>query len=163
MKMDGLRTSVGLVDQLTELIKKWVSEFRLKSPHNSLLKAPHIYTQFLPPKTRKEEEENPNFPHIIIRYVREEIRNGVNYAEIRIIAGTVDADNENGFRDVLNVLTRIRNEMLKQSPIGVFELQTEGLAIEIPEEQYEPHWVGYINAKYSMPTVQNEGGLSYVS
>jgi hypothetical protein len=162
MKMDGLMTSVGLVDQLTERIKKWVSEFRLQTPHNSFLKAPNVYTQFINPKTRKEEEENPNFPHIIIRYIREEIRNGVNYAEIHIIAGTVDEDHENGFRDVLNVLTRIRNEMLKQPIIGAFELNKEGLSIEIPEEQLETHWVGYINAKYSIPTVQNEGGLPYV-
>jgi hypothetical protein len=75
---------------------------------------------------------------------------------------TVCDDHQIGFRDVLNVLTRIRNEMLKQPIFGSFQLEEEGLSIQIPEEQYAPEWVGYIAAEYIIPKVQNEGGLPYV-
>jgi hypothetical protein len=52
--------------------------------------------------------------------------------------------------------------MLKQPIFGPFQLQEEGLSIEIPEEQLAPEWVGYLAAEYIIPKVQNEGGLPYV-
>jgi hypothetical protein len=160
--MANLMTSIGLMDVLTEKIEQWVAQYRLETTHQGVRKSPQVRQQFLPPKKRKEEEIIPDYPHVIIRYLGERIKDGTNRAKIHIIAGTVCDDHQVGFRDVLNVLTRIRNEMLKQSTFGAFELEEEGLSIEIPEEQYAPEWVGYIAAEYIIPTVQNEGGLPYV-
>jgi hypothetical protein len=160
--MDNLMTSIGLIDTLTEKIEQWVAQYRLETTHQGDRKPPQVWQQFLPPKKRKEEQEIPDYPHVIIRYVEERIKNGTNRVLIHIIAGTVCDDHQVGFRDVLNVLTRIRNEMLKQPVFGSFQLEEEGLSIQIPEEQYAPEWVGYIAAEYSAPKVQNEGGLPYV-
>ncbi|MCL6456494.1 MAG: hypothetical protein K6T85_00665 [Gorillibacterium sp.] len=158
--MSQLMTSVGLIDTLTDMIKRWVSEYRLETTHKGERKAPQVRQQFLPPK--KREQEIPDYPHVIVRYIGERIKNDTNRVQIHIIAGTVCDDHEVGFRDVLNVLTRIRNEMLKQPSFKAFQLEEEGLAIEILEEQYAPEWVGYIAAEYIAPKVQNEGGFPYV-
>ncbi|WP_062678890.1 hypothetical protein [Parageobacillus toebii] len=160
--MDNLMTSIGLIDALTEKIERWVTQYNLETTHQGVRRPPQVRQQFLPPKKRKEEQEIPDYPHVIIRYVEERIKNGENRALIHIIAGTVCDDHQIGFRDVLNVLTRIRNEMLKQPIFGSFQLNEEGLSIQIPEEQYAPEWVGYIAAEYIIPKVQNEGGLPYV-
>ncbi|QPA33430.1 hypothetical protein [Thermaerobacillus caldiproteolyticus] len=161
--MSSLMTSIGLIDTLTEKIKQWVTQYRLETTHRGVRKPPQVRQQFLPPKKRKEEQEIPDYPHVIVRYVRERIKDGTNLVQIHIIAGTVCDDHEVGFRDVLNVLTRIKNEMLKQPTFGAFQIEEEGLSIDIPEEQYAPEWVGYIVAEYIIPKVQNEGGLPYVS
>lgn len=158
--MSQLMTSVGLIDTLTDMIKQWVSEYRLETSHRGERKAPQVRQQFLPPK--KREQEIPDYPHVIVRYIGERIKNETNRVQIHIIAGTVCDDHDVGFRDVLNVLTRIRNEMLKQKTFQAFELEEEGLAIEIPEEQLAPEWVGYIAAEYITPKVQSEGGFLYV-
>jgi hypothetical protein len=160
--MESRMTSVGLIDTLTEKIEQWVAQYSLETTHQGVRKPPQVCQQFLPPKKRKEEQEIPDYPHVIIRYLGERIKNGTNRVKIHIIAGTVCDDHQVGFKDVLSVLTRIRNEMLKQPVFGAFQLEEEGLSIEIPEEQYAPEWVGYIAAEYITPKVQNEGGLPYV-
>jgi hypothetical protein len=160
--MESRMTSVGLIDELTKKIDKWVFLYSLETTHQGVRKPPQVRQQFLPPKKRKGAQEIPDYPHVIIRYLGERIKNGTNRVKIHIIAGTVCDDHEVGFKDVLSVLTRIRNEMLKQPVFGAFQLEEEGLSIEIPEEQYAPEWVGYIAAEYITPKVQNEGGLPYV-
>lgn len=160
--MSGLLTSIGLIDVLTEKIKQWIAEFNLETIHQEVRKPPQVRQQFLPPKQRKEEQEIPDFPYVIIRYVEERVKDNKNRVRLHIIAGTVCNDHELGFRDVLNVLTRIRNEMQRNPVMGPFELDEEGLSIHIPEEQFAPEWVGYIAAEYIIPTVQDEGGLRYV-
>ncbi|WJQ12759.1 hypothetical protein QT238_11260 [Geobacillus stearothermophilus] len=160
--MSYLMTSVGLVDALTERIEQWVSQYNLQTTHQGVRKAPEVRQQYLPPKRRKEDQDVPDFPHVIVRYVGERVKGGVNRVQIHIIVGTVCDDPQVGFRDVLNVLTRIRNEMLRQPVFGAYQLNDEGLSIDIPEEQYAPEWVGYITAEYMMPTVQSEGGIMYV-
>jgi hypothetical protein len=153
-------TSIGLMDQLEEKIHQIINEFRLQANHGEQKIKPAVHVQYLSPKKpKKQEEMEPDFPHVIIRYLGEMVAGGFNRVSVSLIAGVYNQDHQVAFRDILNVLTRIKNELMRQPIIGAFELNFEDIEIEVPEEQYFPEWVGVMSLKFNTPTVQAEGGI----
>lgn len=161
--MKKLMTSVGMMDGLEERLHEIISEFRLKANHGDQMKVPSIHFQYLPPKQQRSKEIlDPDFPHVIIRYLGEKRnKEGQTTSSVRLIAGAYNEDHHTGIRDILNILTRIRNELNRSPFFGAFSIDVDSLEIEIPEEQYKPEWVGLLSVNIVIPTMQTEGGIHF--
>lgn len=162
MMIGIMTTSIDLVDMLKEEIEKIVSEFTLNCNIEGRQKSPQVTTQYLPEKKRKSEQDDPDFPHVIVRFVEEKVEQGQNIVEIHIIAGTYGYDPQVCWRDVVNVLTRIKVELCKKPLLSSFELIQDSYRTVFPEEQPFPEWVAYSIVKYRTPSIQSEEGLQHV-
>ncbi|AKS37415.1 hypothetical protein NP92_02850 [Anoxybacillus gonensis] len=160
--MEYIMTNIGLVDALKERIESIVREFSLSCNVEGKQKAPQVATQYLPEKKRKEEQDVPDFPHVIVRFIEEKSQNGQDVVEVHIIAGTYGYDPQTCWKDVMNVLNRIKLELRKQPLIGPFELIQDSYRTVLPEEQPFPEWIAYSVAQFIVPRIQNEGGIPYV-
>lgn len=150
-------TPVVLVDTLIDFIKGVVEDFDLGSNVAGVAKAPQVIGGYLNEKKPGLQQHPPDFPYVIVRYLEDTDEAEQDTAQVRIIAGTYSEDAQ-GWRDCLNVVTRIKEALLKQRFIGgPFKIEYP-LKTELPEEQPYPEWVAMLTLTVTIPHVQEEGG-----
>lgn len=156
-------TPIVLVDTMIKFIEPVVENFELQSNVPDIKKAPQVIGGFLSEKKRSQEQDPPDFPFVIVRYIDDEDKgDGTNVATVKIIVGTYSEDYQDGWRDCMNVVIRIKEELLKQRIIGGPFRVEYPIKIELPEEQPFPEWAAFLTVKIIMPSIQEEGGLEYV-
>jgi hypothetical protein len=151
-------TPIVLVDELVKFIESVVDEFELQSNVSGVKKSPQVVPGWLKEKKPNQQQDPPDFPYVIVRYIEDNDTGNGNLATVRIIAGTYSEDVQDGWRDCMNVLTRIKVALLKQPIVGkVFRVE-HLIKTELPEEQPFPEWVAFMTLNVTMPSVQEEGG-----
>lgn len=155
-------TPIILVDELVEFIKPIVAEFDLESNVKGVRKAPQVISGFLKEKKPGQNQDPPDFPFVIVRYIEDTDRDDGNIAIVRIIAGTYSEDEQDGWRDALNVVTRIKEELLEKRFIGKAFKVEYPIKTELPEDQPYPEWAAFLTLNISIPHVQEERGLEDV-
>lgn len=170
MKVD--LTGNGLMQALRQQIEKSVNYLYSPGGTEENRRKPEVFENVLPRKTRGRANEAEHYPHVLLQYVGEEIketeRGAQNIATIYVIAGIAeDEDNKYAIHEVINCLTRIRNDLLKigfipefKDPhtLGVFELVRKGLQLVIPQEQADPKFYGYLKLEFILPMITQEQG-----
>ena len=151
-------TPIILVDKLVEFIKPVVANYELDSNIQDVRKSPQVMSGYLKEKKPKEKQEIPDFPYVIVRYLEDtDTENEGNTAKVKIFAGTYSEDEQDGWRDAMNVITRIKEALMKQRFIGAFKIEYP-TKTELPEEQLYPEWVAILHLTVTMPHVIEEGG-----
>jgi hypothetical protein len=148
------------MDALKKVISDNVSDFVLKTDDGKE-KTPKVCMQYLEEKKASRMKNAPvddtdDYPSIIIRFLEERETGDDTVAEFRIIAGIYCSDVQQGYRDVLNILNRIKIALKKKQNIVSFRLKKGSYSTSIPEEQETPYWIGYSNVQYVVPEIQDE-------
>lgn len=151
-------TPIELVDALVGFIKEVVKEFNLSTKVDGMYKAPSVHAGYLPPREDDEDEslEPSDYPFVIVRFVADtdDIESNES-TNIRLIIGTHSEDEQNGWRDTMNIATRIKIELKKKQILGPFALNGKILT-ELFEEQLRPFWHVIMDLSFNVPQVQTE-------
>lgn len=150
-------TPIKLVDTLIEYLKPVVETFELQSNIKGIKKAPQITGGFLNEKKPQQMQDVPDFPFVIVRYLEDEDNEDAAIASVRIIAGTYSEDAKDGWRDCLNVVTRIKQHLLAHPFIGGPFRVEKPMRTELPEEQPVPEWIASLTIQVVIPVIEEEG------
>lgn len=150
-------TPIELVDGLVDFIKKVVDQYDLSTKIKDIKKAPSVYAGYLPPDNEDDESLTPDdYPFVIVRFISDtDDIDSSDIANIRILIGTYSEDEQNGWRDTLNIATRIKIELKKKQFTGPFAL-TGKVQTELFEEQLRPFWHAIMDFSFVIPQVQPE-------
>lgn len=109
----------------------------------------------------KKEDETQQVPYILIKYLtgKDEQPEGQRTESgcmVRLIVATYAEDAEEGGMALLNVISRIRYNLLKDRLIaGQFELDTPLETIIYPDDT-RPYYLGEIMTNWSIPSIERE-------
>lgn len=145
-------TPIELVDMLVDFLKEVVKEYDLATKTEGVSKAPEIHSGYLPPKIKGDDTSD--FPYIIVRYLSEE-DSSENTVSIRLLIGTYSEDEQNGWRDTLNIVTRAKIAFKKKRVFGPFSL-TDKITAELFEEQPFPFWFAVMDLNFNAPQIQTD-------
>lgn len=149
-------TPTLLQNCLVEEIKILFDGFLLKNSEEELVPI-NVYLQYLP--TKKREEDADFFPYIVVRVEdgEEEIAEDSAQCRVVIITGICDWDeNYQGYRDVMNILEKMRQHFLKKRIIdNRFEIQGK-LKWAINQEEAYPYFFGGLDTTWSIGKLNME-------
>lgn len=152
-------TPIDLVDGLVEFIEGVVKDYNLTTKIEGKNKAPSVYAGYLPPQEDDEDEEAlapKDYPFVIVRFLSDTDDIASNeVTNIRVLVGTHSEDDQNGWRDTVNIATRIKIELKKKQTLGPFAL-TGKIQTELFEEQLRPFWHAVMDLSFHIPQVQLE-------
>jgi hypothetical protein len=151
-------TPIELVDKLVEFIKPVVTEFELDSNVHGVKKSPQVIAGYLKEKKPKQHQNPPDIPFVIVRYLEDTDKDDGDMATVKVIAGTYSEDEQDGWRDAMNVITRIKKALLEQRLIGGPFRVEYPIKTELPEEQPYPEWAAFLIVNVSIPHILEEGG-----
>lgn len=150
-------TPLILIDELIKFIEPVVKDFELQTNIPDIRKAPQVISGYLGEKKASHLKKVPDFPYVIVRFLEDDDKDQGHTATVRIIAGTYSEDVQNGWRDCVNVMTRIKQALLQRPFIGPFKVE-KPIRMELPEEQPYPEWAVLMTFQVSLPQIQEEGG-----
>jgi hypothetical protein len=151
-------TPIDLVDELVKFIDSVVKNYNLATKINGLSKIPSVYAGDIPLSDEEDEEVLvPNdYPFVIVRYLSDiDDLSDNDTTNIRIIIGTFSENDQNGWRDTVNIATRIKIELKKKQTLGPFAL-TGKIQTELFEEQLRPFWHAVMDLSFHIPQAQLE-------
>ncbi|EJW19147.1 hypothetical protein M5X00_17500 [Paenibacillus alvei] len=142
----------AIVRELQELFK----DFELKGLDGDQAKL-NIYPQFLPAKSSEDDLEH--FPYIIVR-----ILDGGTLSEedaatctIGLYIGIFDEDtNHQGYKDVLNILSRMEQHFLAKRIIDDRYVISLPFDWSVYDEDIYPYYFGGAQTKWSLPAIKQE-------
>lgn len=146
---------INLVDALKDFLQEKLQDMELPTKSPEILKAPTIFTGYLPPKSNKREESDPeDYPFVIVRFLGhgDKIHDKKTMA-IRIIIGTYSKDEQNGWRENVNVWDRIELALKEEQAIGPFNLAGV-IDFDLFEEQLRPSWHSTAVLEFEVPQIQ---------
>lgn len=150
-------TPLILIDSLIPFVESVVADFVLDSNVKGVKKAPQVIAGYLKEKQPNEKQDPPDFPYVILRFLDGSDADGHHTVRIKIMAGTYSQDAQHGWRDPVNILQRIKDELLKLPYLGPFQI-VKPVKTELPEEQPYPEWVAWMILQVIIPQIIVEGG-----
>lgn len=150
---------------LLEELKKYIEEktkdillpVRNKRGEEEQERPPKVYLMNLPSK----EDETQQVPYILIKYLtgKDDLPPGEDpeaQASIRIIVATYAEDAEEGSMALLNVMSTLRYNFLKEQEIGgQFRLILPLENIIYPDNT-RPYYLGEMMSLWTLPTIERE-------
>ena len=149
---------IDLVDTLKDFLQDKLKDMELQTKVPEILKAPTVYGGYLPPKPsragRDEETDPEDYPFVIVRYLGhgDKIHDKKTIA-VRIVIGTYSKDEQNGWRENLNVWNRIELAVKETQAVGPFNLAGQ-IDFDLFEEQMRPSWHSAAVLEFEAPQVQ---------
>lgn len=148
--------AIELVDTLKNFLQEKLKDMELQTKVSDMLKAPTVHSGYLPPKPSKRDEETEpeDYPFVIVRYLGhgDKIHDKKTMA-VRIIIGTYNKDEQNGWRENLNVWNRIELALKEAQVVGSFNLAGQ-IDFELFEEQMRPSWHSAAVLEFEAPQLQ---------
>lgn len=147
-----------MTDELVAFFTEELSEMRLQTKDENVLKAPTIYDGYLPPKKNakrgEEDTEQDDYPFVIVRflYEKDDLKDK-NVMKFRLLIGTYSKDERQGWRDTLHVMNRMKFALKEDGFVGPGELTGE-IEAALFEEQMKPMWRGVMEVDFATPVVQ---------
>lgn len=157
-------TPITLLEELEKFIKEKTKDIILQVKVNSKNgsdepkeRAANIHKMKLPSK----DAETKQIPYILLQFLtgkdtQEEGRYSESECQIRIVVATYSEDGSEGALDVLNILTRIRNSLLKEGIIAKQFLIKKPLEYIVYPEDTAPYYLGEMITIWSIPSVERE-------
>jgi hypothetical protein len=152
-------TPIIMLDRLVERIEAIVSNIELPSNLEGVKTAPRVVAGYLPEKKPTQKQDPPDIPYVIVRFLEANETNQNATATVKVIVGTYSKDTQDGWRDTLNVLTRIKQELLARPVFGGSFLVDRPIKTELPEEHPYPEWWGSLTLNVIVPLMEEEGGI----
>ena len=156
-----------LIEALKDFTEKAVADFSLpcalqKGDREQIYRAPEVHKMRLPDSTSYEKKA----PYIIIRYLKsvdrqKNSRHGDSLATVRFIFVVYGEDEESGSMSLLNVMERVKSELMETVVIGnVFRLDTEtGLEATVYTEDTSPYFGGEMIGTFYLPCAERTVNL----
>ena len=116
-----------------------VHKMRLPDKDAETKRVPYILLQYLTGKDGQDEGEPPE-----------------STGRVRIIVATYSEDGGEGATDVLNVVTRIRVELLKAGEVGQQFLLRKPVEHIIYPDDTNPYFMGELMTVWEMPYIERE-------
>ncbi len=141
-----------LVSAITDYLEKVVKNFFLETSQGNQ-KVPQIIEGYLPPKRSGVVSD---FPYIIVRPIEGEDFNDRATVVVALIIGTYSIDYSEGYKDVANIIWRIRTALLQQRVLeGIYRLEPP-LKWSMFEDQPIEQWLGVITTTWVVPLPQEK-------
>ncbi len=155
-------TPVVLLDSLKEFAEIYTKDIILpivpspKIPEGK--RSPEVWKMRLPDR----ESETKKAPYILLQLI-----NGIDQQEggnsedstcnVRIVVGVYANDDSEGALYVLNIITRLRQELLRMREIGKrFLLRSPLEYLIYPDTSTAPFYFGEMMTTWEMPTIKRE-------
>lgn len=140
-----------LQDVLVEEIKALFNGFLLKNVEDKLSEI-NVHSQYLPYKTNIDDEEH--FPYIIVRMMNGEEDEEEAECKIVFVIGVYDESEDNqGFKDVLNIIEKIRQHIFKKQIFANQFICKYPLKWGVNEEDVSPFYFGGIESSWSIAKI----------
>lgn len=152
-------TPIIMLDRLVEHLQSITENFEMQTNILGIKKAPQVVAGYLSEKKPAQKQEVPDYPYVIVRFLKDDDDNEGAAARVKIIVGTYSQDAQDGWRDPLNILTRIKQELLARPVFGESFRVEKPIETEMPEEQPYPEWWGSLTLNVIMPQMEEEGGF----
>lgn len=153
-------TSLILQQLLVEKVKELFKNFKLKNEKGNLVSL-NIYPQSLPAKKGKKDESH--FPYIIAKLMDGSTNDKESKCKVAFIIGTYDdEDTYQGYKDVLNIIEKIRDKLLVERYYKQFQL-TYPLDWVVHDEDTYPFYFGAVETNWIVATPPHllEGGENF--
>ena len=138
---------VLLIDDLMSHIEKVVKDYSLEVKGDGT-GVPTVYADGAP----FTNPQQSNFPLIIVRFMS--MKSGI--AKVKIIAGAYTMQGQDGWRDVINMLHRIEQSLLKLVTLHKRYILQSPPELVLPEEQPLPYFNGELYTEWRMEEVKKE-------
>jgi len=126
-------------------------------------RAAEVHLMRLPDK----DAETQRIPYILLQFLagKDEHKPGDeadSTGNVRIIVATYAENDSEGALDVLNLITRIRNALLKAGEVGEQFLLRKPLDYLVYPDDTQPYFFGEMMTVWEMPTIRREVHTHYV-
>lgn len=156
-------TPIILLERLEEFIREATKDIKLKvrvrniNPEEKKERAADVYKMRLP----KKEDQTQKAPYILLQLLngkddKQEKEPEESTCKVRIVVVTYSEDEEMGAYDVLNVIMRIRSELLKAGIVGKQFVLQKPLEYIIYPDSIAPYYTGEMVTNWSIPTIKRE-------
>ncbi len=153
-------TVIDLLDALTELCTEVTADMRLpvrqdNSGAEAVQRAPLVFKMDLP----KKADDLRQIPYVLIQVLTgQDIQkpgdNPYSIAGIRFVTGVYCENMGEGKLHVLNILTRLRRELLRRQVIGKHFLLSDKIDWAVDPASEYPYYFGEMIANFEIPPVQ---------
>lgn len=138
-------TPLLLLEELKLFLEGVVADYSLET-NKGQLKAPQVIEGWLPPK---ESNDIPDVPYVILRMTDGEDNSDIARTNVKILIGTY-SEEVDGWKDAVNVLLRIRQQLLTVRTLGKKFRMELPLKWKLFEEQPYPIWIGEITTIWAV-------------
>ena len=162
-------TPIDLLDALSELCGKCTKDLFLpvcpdKPGCESKERAPVIFKMDVPKKTDDEKQ----IPYIIVQLLtgtetQKPGNDPYSVCGVRIVVGVYSDDMGEGRLNVLNIITRLRMELLKREPVGGGFLLSDQIDWAVDPGSTSPYFFGEMIMSFEMPPIVPEKPDSFNS
>lgn len=145
-------TTLNLIDSLAKYLEENLSEFTYKTNgKNEKIKVMKAY-----PEIRKNKDDN-KLPLVLVQSLKgksENNKNMLSTADVRILVGVEDADDE-GWKSIYNIVERIRQLLLKENVIAGFP-RLLPVTWDFDEDQPYPKYFAKITVTFNIASINPE-------
>lgn len=135
-----------LVDRLIVFLTAALAEVRLSTSDGDDARPPVLVAGWLPPKRSADE---PLPPLLVVRPTQGADEDDGSRVEVQLLLETFSEDTE-GWRDLTNVVQRIRSALTAQRTLGPFHLELP-LKWQLFDEQPLPQWGAVLTTTWTQP------------
>ncbi len=148
-------TPLDLMDELKTFLEQVVKDYVLDCKISSD-KIPQVVLGWLPVRTetrKNDDAGNPDFPYVVVQLETWEDKEDSSKATVSFQIGTYSKDME-GWRDTVNIMTRIRTALLYKRVIGRhFRLELP-INSDLFDDQPYSYWIGAMTTNWIIPQPQ---------
>lgn len=150
-------TPIVLMEELERFFKKTTKEIilpaRVEDEKNKIIHRPaDVYKYALP----IPEDATSPAPYILLCFLNgSDAEDNENTAFVRAVVVTWERDASEGRQNTLNIITRLRTELLKLVGLGQFALK-KPLDYMLYEDNTYPYFIGELIMRWEMPEITQE-------
>jgi hypothetical protein len=143
-------TTLECLDAIAVSLTEILADLKLEIPKGGK-RAPQIVPGWLPPNDPRDHGREDDLPYVIPRLAgHDDIAPEESYARVNIYVGTYSKAPD-GWRDVANVIERIRQAFLKNRTVAKkFRLELPIKSTILTDEQPYPYWVGWLETRWTI-------------
>lgn len=155
-------TPIALLDELQKFIEEKTQDMLLpvrvdKGSGKSNERAAEVHKMRLPNK----DAETKLIPYILLQFIKgtDDQQPGQNAeckCNVRIVAATYSENAEEGATCVLNLLTRVKLELIKAGVVGNQFLLCPPLEMFVYPDSTPPYYLGEMMSVWKLPAMESE-------
>ncbi|MER2089516.1 MAG: hypothetical protein ABS920_07250 [Sporosarcina sp.] len=149
--------AINLVDALQEFIQEHTNHLQMATKVKGVFKQPDVFGGYLPPKENvrgETEKDSDYYPFVIVRFLGFSDKIATDKTmDIRLVIGTYSDDEQNGWRENVNLFNTIELALKEKQTVGAFILTGE-IDYVLFEEQSKPNWYSTALLSFEAPQIQ---------
>lgn len=142
-----MNSPVDLIDSICDFLRNSTIMNMDLATKKDEEKALQVIAGYLPPK---KSVPDPDFPFVIVRIESFEDKLEGAIANVNMVIGTYSEDAQDGWRDVVNIATRIWSELFRKRIVADKYRVEYPCEFILPEEQPFPQWIGMLSTVWTI-------------